>query len=243
MRTNLAFLCLLAPALALGACKDKPAAKQTPPANAGSAAAGSAAGSATGANPAPDLVLPHAEATPPKKTTAPLTKTDFERLAKLEYPGFTADVRTVGDKVFEVRQKTQDHPRLWAVVTIKPCFECLPMELYKWKAKEDELKKLNLEGLKDLPGIEWKMGEVALKGQKLIYTYQIGTGTVPGEGGGGYTFTNAYFLYFNDGVNEIRVVASYKDDPVEKEDLAKLAPEKDLRSLALAFLDVYTHAW
>ena len=93
---------------------------------------------------APDVVLPQSDGSPPKKTTKPHVKADYERLAKLEFPGFTAEVRTVGDKVFEVRQKTADHPRLWAVVTIKPCFDCLPMELAKWKAKEQELKATNL---------------------------------------------------------------------------------------------------
>jgi hypothetical protein len=227
-------------ALAAG-CKDKPAAKQTPPANAGSAAG--SAGSAKGPVAAPDLKLPHSDGTPPKKTTAPLTKTDFERLAKLEYPGFIADVRTVGEKVFDVRQKTKDHPRLWAVVVIKPCLDCLPMELDKWKAKEAEIKQINLEGLKDIPGVEWEMGETSLNGQKIIYTYQIGAGNQPGEGGGQYVFGDAYFAYYNDGVNEIRVVASYKDDPVAVESLKKLAPKDDLRALALSFLDVYTHEW
>lgn len=238
VRTNLVILSVLA--LAAG-CKDKPAAKQTPPANAGSAAG--SAGSAKGPVAAPDLKLPHSDGTPPKKTTAPLTKADFERLAKLEYPGFLAEVRTVGEKVFDVRQKTKDHPRLWAVVVIKPCLDCLPMELDKWKAKEAEIKQINLEGLKDVPGVEWEMGETSLNGQKIIYTYQIGAGNQPGEGGGQYVFGDAYFAYYNDGVNEIRVVASYKDDPVAVESLKKLAPKDDLRALALSFLDVYTHEW
>jgi hypothetical protein len=226
-------------ALAAG-CKDKPTTKAPPP-NVGS---GSAAGSGSdGQRAAPDLVLPRSDGTPPKKTTKPHTKADYERLAKLEYPGFTADVRTVGEKVFEVRHKTKDHPRLWAVVTIKHCFECLPMELDKWKAKEQELKAINLEVLKDSKDIEWELGETQLNGQKLIYAYQVGTGNAPGEGGGEFSFTNSYILYFNDGINEIRVVGTYKDDPVAKDDLKKVAPKDDLRALAVSFLDVYTHAW
>jgi hypothetical protein len=217
-------------------CKDKPT-KKAPPANAGSA------GSGSGARAAPDLVLPRADGTPPKKTKAPHTKADYERLSKLEYPGFTAEVRTVGDKVFEVRHKTHDHPRLWAVVTIKNCFDCLPMELPKWKEREAALKANNLEVLKDDKGIDWELGETTLGGQKIIYTYQVGIGTAPGEGGGITSFTNNYVVYFNDGINEIRVVGAYKDDPVSKEDLKKLAPKDDLRALALSFLDVYTHAW
>ncbi|HEY5951049.1 MAG TPA: hypothetical protein VIV40_36405 [Kofleriaceae bacterium] len=225
--------------LAVG-CKDKPTTK-APPANVGSGSAGS--GSSTASSPAPELILPKSDGTPPKKTTKPHVKADYERLSKLEYPGFDAQVRTVGEKVFEVRQKTKDHPRLWAVVTIKNCFECLPMELDKWKAKEQEIKALNLESLKDSKDIEWELGETTLNGQKIIYSYQVGTGNAPGEGGGQYAFTDAYVANYNDGINEIRVVASYKDDPVGKQDLKKLAPKEDLQKLALSFLDVYTHEW
>lgn len=164
-------------------------------------------------------------------------------MAKLEFPGFGQEVRTVGEKVFEVRHKTKDHPRLWAVVTIKHCFECLPMELDKWKAKEQELKAINLEALKDSKDIDWELGETTLNGQKIIYAYQVGTGTAPGEGGGEYSFTNSFLAYFNDGINEIRVVGTYKDDPVDKASLKRLAPKEDLRALALSFMDVYTHAW
>ena len=63
------------------------------------------------------------------------------------------------------------------------------------------------------------------------------------EGGGGYSFTDVYIAYYNDGVNQIRVAASYKDDPTSKEELARLAPKGDLEALALSFLDVYTHEW
>jgi hypothetical protein len=218
-------------------CKDKPT-KKAPPANVGSAGAGSA-----GPRPAPDLILPRADGTPPKKTTKPHTKEDYDRLSKIEYPGFTKEVRTVGDKVMEVRHKTKDHPRLWAVVTIKHCFDCPPMELDKWKAHEAELKANTLETLKDSKDIDWELGETELNGQKIMYVYQIGTGNAPGEGGGQFSFTNSYIAYFNDGVNEIRVVGTYKDDPVNKEGLKKLAPKDDLRALALSFLDAFTHQW
>jgi hypothetical protein len=156
-----------------------------------------------------------------------------------------AEVRTVGDKVFEVRHKTKDHPRLWAVVTIKHCFECLPMDLNKWKAKEMELKAVNLETLKDSKDVDWELGETTLAGEKVIFAYQIGTGSAPSEGGGGqdYSFTNSYIAYWNDGINEIRVVGTYKDDPVSKADLKRIAPKEDLRALALSFMDVYTHKW
>lgn len=230
---------VLVSALAFAAgCKSKPTRRAPPP----NAAVPTEKGS--GERAAPDLILPRADGTPPKKTTAPLVKADFERLAKLTYPGFDADVRTVGEKIFEVRQKTKDHPRLWATVTIQPCFDCLPMDLAKWKAKEQELKAISLETMKDIPGIDWELDAALFQGQPIIYTYQLGTGMGSAtEGGGGFAFTDTYMAYYNDGINQIRVIASYKDDPMSKEDIAKAAPKADLEALALSFLDVYTHAW
>jgi hypothetical protein len=226
--------------LALGGfgCKDKPT-KKAPPPNVGSAA------DSTGSNarPAPDLVLPRADGTPPKKTTKPLTKEDFERLSKLEYPGFTKEVRSLGTNAVELRYKTKDHPKLWAVVTVKNCFDCLPMELDKWKAKEQELRASTLESLKDSKDVEWELGETQLNGQKLISIYQIGTNSTPGQGGESYAFTNTYIAHYNDGVNEIRTIGAYKDDPVALADLKRLAPKDDLRALALSFLDVFSHEW
>jgi hypothetical protein len=58
-----------------------------------------------------------------------------------------------------------------------------------------------------------------------------------------YAFTDALALYYNDGINQIRVVAEYKDDPRSLEELEKTAPKDDLAHLGLAFLDVYTHEW
>jgi len=171
-------------------------------------------------------------------------KADFEKLSKLTWPGFDAEVRTVGEKVFEVRQKTKDHPRLWAVVTIQPCFDCVPMDLAKWKAKEEEIKTVNLESLKGAADLDWELGQATLHGAPVIYAYQVGAGNGSAdEGGTPYSFTNSYAAYYNDGVNQIRVVGTYKDDPVSKADLVRIAPKADLEALALSFLDAYTHAW
>lgn len=220
-------------------CKNKPK-RKAPPVNPSTPTG--TAGSA--GQPAPDLELPHSvEGGPPKKTTKPLAKEDFERLSKLEWPGFTAMVRTLGDKVLEVRQVTPGHPRFWATVTIQPCLDCVPMDLEKWKAKTEDLKVL-LGPLKTTPGVTFDVGGTHLNGAPVIYTYQIGEGTSPGdEGGAQQHFTDAYALYYNDGVNQVRVVAEYKDDPRTAAELAKIAPKEDLQVLALSFLDVYTHAW
>ena len=220
-------------------CKDKPK-RKAPPANPSTPTATPAAPGQQ----APDLELPHsAEGGPPKKTTKPHTKADYEKLSKLELKGFTSQVQTVGEKVFEVRQITPGHPRFWATVTIKHCLDCLPMDLAKWKAKEEDLKVL-LGPLKGMPNVQFEVGQTTSNGAPVMYTYQIGDGASDGgEGGMTQHFTDAFTAYYNDGINEIRVIAEYKDDPKSAGELAEVAPKDHLAMLALSMIDVYTHAW
>jgi len=218
--------------LAAAGCKDKPTRKAPPP----------NVGSASSSPPSPDLLLPHADGTPPRRTTKPLTKDDYQRLAKLSFPGFETMSRDLADNAFEIYQTTKDHPKLSAVITIQPCKDCVPMELDRWRAKTEDLK-IYLGALKDKPGVEFEVGQTAIHGQPIIYTYQLGAYIDPGAGGGALTFTDAYIAYYNDGVNQIRILGAYKDDPIPKDQLLKTAPKQDLEALALAFLDVYTHAW
>lgn len=142
----------------------------------------------------------------------------------------------------ELRYKTNDRPKLWAVVTIQPCLDCLPMELDKWQA-ETEALKVTLAGLKDEPNVTFEVGEAKLHGQPIMYTYQVGTGTSKDVGGDAFGYTNNFNAYYNDGVNQIKVVAAYKDDPAPKDKMIELAPKDDLQKLALAFLDAFTHQW
>lgn len=223
---------------AVAGCKDKPKRKAPPPNAATPQHTTGEPGQA-----APDLELPHSEGGPPKKTTAPHTKADYERLSKLTYPGFAQQIRTLGDKVFEVRQITNGHPRYWVTVTIQHCMDCVPMELEKWKARTEDLKVL-LGALKNAPGVTFDVGQTHVNGAPVMYSYQFGDGKIGEDKGGPQTsFTNAFAAYYNDGINQIRVVAEYKDDPKPLEELAKIAPKDDLQMLALSFLDVYTHAW
>ncbi len=220
--------------LAATGCKDKPR-RQNPPPNL-------AAQPGSGKRAAPDLELPRGDGTPPKKTTAPLGKADFARLAKLTFPGFDLDVRQLADNVVELRYKTKDRPRMWAVVTIQPCLDCIPMQLAQWKAKTEELK-VTLAGLRDEPNVTFEVGEARLNGQPVMYTYQVGTGTAKDVGGESFGYTNNVNAYYNDGINQIKVVAAYKDDPASKEEMTRLAPKEDLELVALAFLDAFTHQW
>jgi hypothetical protein len=207
----------------------------------GSAAAKPAGGSASGAK-GLNISLPKGDGTPPKATAKVLDKEAFEKLSKLEFPGFAPIVRNK-DNQLDVRHVTP-RPVLATTVTIAPCFDCLPMELDKWKAKEAGLKMLLAEPLRDRADTTWEMGATDLHGQPVIFTYQFGhTSGTDDQGNPEGAFSNAYALYFSDGKNQIRVVAEYKDDPMSREDLKAIAPREDLEKLAKGFLDAYTHAW
>ena len=301
--------CVLA--LAVG-CKGKPK-HQEPPANV-ELPAGS--GSSTVPKAAADIVLPAGPGTPPIKTIAPLTPATFKKLAAMKFPGFFPELKGLDESFFEIRQKTEDHPRIWATITIQPCVAggpattpatgsaatsgsaktpavgsapaagsatattatgsamapaagsakpaagsatapaagsaggsaaavagpgvvCTPMELAKWVEKKEALKEFLMPEIKDLPDTDFSVGATELHGQTMIWTHQLAYHMGP-EGG---AYTNAYILYYNDGVNQIRVVSEYKDDPASKENMLKLTPKQDLENVAKAFLDVYTHAW
>ena len=249
MRTSV----VLASVIALAGCGSKKEAPKTEtgsgsqvaPAT-GSDTAGSAvtpaAGSAIPVSKGISIKVPKGDGTPPKATTKTLDRKDFERMMTLKFDGFESSVRN-RDNQLDVRHSTP-RPTLATTVTVAPCFDCLPMELDKWKAKEPGLKMLLAEGLRDRADTTWELGTTDLNGQKLIYTYQFGHNYGVDESGNpDGAFSNAYALYYNDGKNQIRVVAEYKDDPMSRDDLKAIVPKEDLEKLAKGFLDFYTHAW
>ena len=265
-------MCLLAATLALG-CKDKakvaPASGTT-----GSAAALGSAGVATGSagsaasqridvdSPplAPDpgkngptvLVLPKLEGAeaklPPHPTTKPLTKATFEQLANLKYIGFAQEVRGLTDTLLDVRYVTESKPRLAVVIKVWPCKApgpgaCEPLTEEVWTKKKPELLAA-MKALATDPKTTLEIGAVDLGGgAKGIYTYQVGftVGNVTkGEG----SFSDAYKLHWNDGVNQIMVSAEYKDDATaSREDMLSLAPKEDLERIARSYFDAFTHSW
>lgn len=235
--------------IALAGCKtDKTSSPTTGSGSSGSNTTGSATtGSGSGSAGSNDVgkgdvvKLPKSDGTPPKKTTKAIEQADVDRMIKLDWEGFEKTDRT-GGKTFEVRLTTS-RPRLAVTVTITPCFDCIPMDLEKWKAKGDAMKVLLAEELRNLPDTVFELGKADLNGQPVIFTYQLGYQSGQDQNGPVGAFSNAYALYFNDNVNQIRVVAEYKDDWVGREDMQRIAPREDLEKLARSFLDAYTHAW
>ena len=249
VRTLVVFLSV---ALIAG-CKNRSADPQaTPGSNVGSGSApatGSGSGSATasagsGSDSHP-IKLPKGDGTPPKKSTGKLDQAMSNRLAALDFEGFKKDIRFSGDNVLEVRHNTIDRPTLGLTINAGACVDCPPMDLEKWKARSESIKQLFPKELRDRSDSIWEMGQTEVNGQPMIYVYQFGHQLAKDEQGNpsSTVYANAYFLYYNDGTNQIRVVAEYKDDPVSRQDLERLAPRKDLEKLAKAFMDAFTHAW
>jgi hypothetical protein len=244
VRTVVALLAVIA----LVGCKTDKTSKPATGTGSDSGSAGSGSGSATAigsgsgdVGKGDTLKLPKSDGTPPKKTTKAIEQADVDRLIKLDWAGFAKTDRT-GGKTFEVRLTTS-RPRLAVTVTIIGCFDCVPMDLEKWKAKGDGMKMLLAEELRALPDTVFEIGKADLNGQPVIFTYQLGYQSGKDENGPVGTFSNAYALYYNDNVNQIRVVAEYKDDWLSREDMQRVAPREDLEKLARAFLDAYTHNW
>jgi len=234
--------------LLLAACGSKSSDK--PASGSGSAGSGSAgsgsggSGSAGSGSAAGAISIPKGDGTtPPKKTAAKLAEADFMRMSKFDHAGFTKRVRNTANGL-DVRYST-DRPRIGTTVTITPCFTCPEMTLEKWKEREDsDLKFLLGEELRNRPDTTWEMGTVDLHGQMLIYTYQVGHYFGKDDLGNPHAaYSDAYALYFNDGINQIRVVSEYQDAPVSRDEMLSVAPKDDLARLALGFIDYYTHAW
>lgn len=192
------------------------------------------------------VTLPKEETTPPTKTAKPLTKATLDKLSKLEYPSFEKSINVLSDKVLELRYLTKERPKILVTVNVGPCFDCMPMDAAKWQAKKDGLKVFLQPELREHKDTVFEVGGTDLNGAKLIYVYQLAWafGKDPDNDQTMGAYAHAYIANYNDGVNQIRVVASYADDPVAtRDEMVALAPKDDLEKFAKRFLNAFTHAW
>ena len=227
MRTAIVLLALLA------GCKDKTKAEAPK--------VGSASAVAT---PAPlrlnELRLPKLAGTPPAKSK-PLDAAKAEQLAKLDVDGWTRSVRLADARGLELR-----YAMTTFAVTVQAanCFDCLPMELDKWSAKSGALRSLVGRPLQDHKDTTWELGMTTIGGTPYAWTHHVGYAAGPDPNGVPIAYGTAYTLYFNDGINMIRVVAEYNADaPTSRDAMVRLAPKADLEQIAKAFADQFVHAW
>ena len=188
---------------------------------------------------------PRSPSTPPARTTRALSRRDLARLAAFTFDSFEREERALTDKLAEVRHTTVSRPKLGVVVTIEPCGACTPMMLDAWTAKGDEHKRFLSKELVARPDTHFEVGALDVSGVTAIYTYQLGSffGKDDKDQPVG-DYSDAYILYSNHGVNQIRVNAHYRDDALGSRDrLLQVAPPEDLEKLAVSFLRFYIHQW
>jgi hypothetical protein len=172
-------------------------------------------------------------APPPLRTPGKWNAKEIEEIAKISFDGFTNNPMTINADGATIRQYGNPRPKTYATVRINPCLDCLPMELAKWKEKESALKAVTLsENLLKLPDTEYALGDAEIAGKKMISAYQLGYGN--------NSYSHAVTLYYNDGVNEISVIAQYADNmTVDRITMTKLVSRETLEDTAAMMMATY----
>jgi hypothetical protein len=194
-----------------------------------------------------DIKLPAPSGKPPVKTTAPIDKTQLAKLAKLGFAEFTLEVTDYPTSV-AIRQRAMLQPKMSVNIAISPCnaqIPCTPMSLEAWRKDEPALKAKVDPDLVNRPDSIFELGETSIGGTPAIFVFQAGQFFGKTElGNAASSYSNAYTLHYNDGVNLLRVTASYSDGPrTTLQDMLNALPRPFLERVTLAFLDAYGQAW
>lgn len=219
----------LALILLIAACKREPALQATQ--------GGGDAGVAT------HVRLPKASDAPVRRTRVAMGRERLEKMAAIEHADFERQDRGSTATSVEFRHTTRTRPRLGVTVEIGACGPC--------EAIERSVQR-RAEVIAELPAALRARAETQVEvfarrvaGATAVAVYKLGAAFGSDEQGqpaGDYV--DAYELQYNDGVNRIRVVASYLDDAVGGVDrLRAVAPREDLEALAVAFFRFYVQQW
>ena len=218
----------------LAACKEKAA---TPATGSGAAPvqpAGSA-GSAGSGTVAP-TPTPTPTPAPAPRTPGKFTASELVEISRVNFDGFKNFSLAVTDSKAQMRHErdrsaTNKDVSIYVTVSVNPCSECTPMELPKWEAQSAALKAVTLDAAIRDTAI-YKLGEAEVSGKKMISGYQLGQV--------GMVYTHAAELWYNDGVNEVWVIAQYGDNPTkDAETMAKLFPRERLQDVAAMMMAEY----
>jgi hypothetical protein len=186
------------------------------------AGSGSGQGSGSGSGSGAPLTVPKADGSPPRKSPS-ITRPVVEKLKAMEFPGFVKMIRDATDNTIEIRYRTQARPLLSIEVTAGPCFKCVPMALAAWKSEEPRLKALIPAEIRERPDTVFELGATQLGATPMIFIYQLAHFFGKADDGQPVaTYSHAYTLHFNDGVNQIRVVAKYSDDAGTRDKMGEL---------------------
>ena len=212
------------------------------------APAGSVSGS-PGESAAPTHVrLPRSPETPARKTLHPLRKPQLARLAAIEFPDFERQDRNTTERMIEFRHTTRTRPHLGVTVQLAACPRprpCPSMQLARWNKLRPELLEQLPASLSARPDTRLEIGTREVAGASTISIYELGYASGSDDKDQpSADYIDAYVVYYNDGVNQMRVMAHYLDDTVGGLDqMLAVAPREDLEKLAVAFASYYLHAW
>ncbi len=214
--------------------------------------AGSGTGSATApVNPAKrstlDIKLPALSGKPPIKTTAPMDQALADKLVALRFDDFTIEMTPYPDSI-AIRQRASLRPRMSVNIAIGRCGSvnpCRPMELGVWQADKAKLLQAVHPALRDRPDSVFEISSRELAGAPIIAIYQAGQHFGPDADGNAVgSFSHAVTLHYNDGVNFLRVTATFADNARDSlADMQAALPRPFLERTATAFLDAYGQAW
>jgi hypothetical protein len=183
-----------------------------------------------------------------RRTRRPLAAAVLDRLAALEFADFEREDHGALAGMVSFRHTTRTRPHLAVSVVMGACSArrvCQPMDLARWTARRDELRAQLPKELRAHPDTRFEIGARDIAGAAAIYTYQLGyAGGTDQKDQPSADYTDSYVLYYNDGVNQIRVMAHYADDSVGGiPQMLAIAPPDDLEKLAVSFASFYLHAW
>lgn len=189
--------------------------------------------------------LPAPNGKPPLKTEGVFDQAKMDAIGEPSFEGWEKIPHGGRDGHVQVRHQTKDHPKVMVEITLDPCGEkhpCTTMDLAKWKddIKQEEVKTTLLgSALAVAPDTVWELGQTLANTVPVIYTFGLGQSF---SNGGNYA--DMFALFYNDGNYEMRVIASYVDDPVQsKEMMVKMVNRETLERVARAFFDAYGQIW
>jgi hypothetical protein len=236
-------------AAAAGACQRD---RTAPPPAAGSARPAPAAAASRGPAEPPAAVpahvrLPRSPDAPIAATRRPLERDQLDRLVAVEFADFERRAPDAYKGLVEVRHTTRSRPRLGVAVIAGPCSEaaaCPAIEPAAWTARRDELLRQLPEALRAHPDTRLDIAPLRVAGAAAIGVFELGYASqVDDHDQPAIDYIDAFVIHYNDGVNQLRVTASYADDAGGIDQLLALAPREDLERLATAFASYYLHAW
>ncbi len=222
----------------LSACGDKPPADPVAPSNGSTRIVAVAPLVVDAAPVAPSRIGLRASGKPPVKTTRSISRDQLTRLAALELDGLKKTVRKLDDAFLDVAYH-HEQPSITVTVAVQPCLRCLPMQLDRWRAETNALRLTVPPDLRDRSDSTFEIDAITIGGTPAIATHHLAfvKGDVP-------SFDHAVTVYFTDGVNQIRAIASYDGPIVDSEqEMSQVVTRGELEQLAVAVLDRHAQAW